>query len=111
MMARFYGSLQGRRGEATRLGDSKSGIEVEACSWKGKVHTFIGKRDTDDADVITIHADTHHGSDNPTGRLFHGTFDELRQLITWWDHRDEINAVIALLGTDKLARLTEKAGR
>jgi hypothetical protein len=36
-MARFYGSLQGRRGEATRLGDSKSGIEVEACSWAGKV--------------------------------------------------------------------------
>lgn len=32
-MARFYGTVQGGRGEATRLGNSKSGLTVTARTW------------------------------------------------------------------------------
>lgn len=104
-MARFYGSLQGRRGEATRLGDSSSGLRVEACSWNGKVVVRLGSEDSDvgrksevRTDVINIRAEQHGSSKNPTGTLFSGTFEELGQLISWWRRRDEINAVMALLG-------------
>jgi hypothetical protein len=39
-----------------------------------------------------ISAESHHGySQNPTGRIFHGTFEELGTLINWWERRDEIN--------------------
>ncbi len=32
-MARFYGTVQGRRGEASRLGDSKSGMRATCRGW------------------------------------------------------------------------------
>ena len=38
-MAEFYGTLQGTRGRATRLGGRKSGMEVYAASWKGAVRS------------------------------------------------------------------------
>jgi hypothetical protein len=104
-MARFYGSLQGRRGEATRLGDGVSGLRVEACCWNGKLVVNLGtddenkgRKDEVKRDVVTIRADTHGSSRNPTGYVFSGTFEELGQLISWWRRKDEINAVMALLG-------------
>jgi hypothetical protein len=94
-MARFYGTVQGARGEASRLGDSVSGLRVEACSWRGKV--VVGLHAHDVVDYVTINAAQHGSSSNPTGDIFEGTFEELGQLIQWWRRRDEINAVIALM--------------
>lgn len=106
-MARFYGTIQGARGPASRLGHAASGLDVSACSWQGRVEVGLCARD--DEDVVHIRAEQHGSSSNPTGPIFSGTFEELGQLINWWQHRDEINAVMALLGTEKLARLTGKA--
>ena len=36
-MADFYGTLQGNRGQATRMGTKKTGIETYTASWKGAV--------------------------------------------------------------------------
>lgn len=40
-MAEFYGTLQGARGEATRLGHKSSGITTTAASWKGAIRTRL----------------------------------------------------------------------
>ena len=41
-MSHFYGTLKGSRGEASRCGTKKSGVEVVAASWAGaiRVHVF-----------------------------------------------------------------------
>ena len=36
-MTHFRGTVQGRRGPATRLGDMNTGLSVEAQSWQGKI--------------------------------------------------------------------------
>jgi hypothetical protein len=36
-MARFYGTVQGNRREATRCGSKQSGLEVNAASWSGSI--------------------------------------------------------------------------
>lgn len=40
-MAHFYGTLQGNRGEASRLGTKDSGITTYAASWEGAVRVHI----------------------------------------------------------------------
>lgn len=42
-MAKFYGSVQGQRGEAHRLGHSS--IEVVAASWNGAVQVTMREED------------------------------------------------------------------
>jgi hypothetical protein len=104
-MARFFGTLQGGRGEATRLGHASSGLRVTAASWSGKVcvQAYADEpRNGGDVDCVRISAEQHGSSRNPTGTFFDGTFEELGQLITWWQKRDQINAVIALLSSDEI---------
>lgn len=36
-MARFRGTVRGQRGEASRLGNAKSGLLVEANGWEGGI--------------------------------------------------------------------------
>lgn len=40
-MAAFYGSVQGQRGGASRLGSKKSGITTVAASWAGAIETRV----------------------------------------------------------------------
>ncbi len=40
-MSHFYGTLQGSRGQATRLGAKNSGLRVQAASWTGCIETRI----------------------------------------------------------------------
>jgi hypothetical protein len=40
-MAHFYGTIQGARGEASRLGGKNSGLTTVAASWKGAVETSL----------------------------------------------------------------------
>jgi hypothetical protein len=41
VMSHFYATIQGTRGEATRCGDKKSGIETTAASWNGAIRTVL----------------------------------------------------------------------
>lgn len=52
-MAHFCGTLQGSRGEATRMGTKDSGIETYAASWEGavRVKPFVGPDGRDWAQV------------------------------------------------------------
>ena len=58
-MAHFYGSLQGSRGETTRLGTKNSGMEVVAASWEGSVR--VGLRHTSLGDIVCIELRPWHG--------------------------------------------------
>ena len=40
-MAHFYGTVQGNRGEGTRLGTTKSGITTHAAGWGGAIRTEV----------------------------------------------------------------------
>lgn len=40
-MAHFRGTIQGHRGEASRLGSANSGLHVTACSWQGAVYVDL----------------------------------------------------------------------
>jgi hypothetical protein len=57
-MAKFYGSCQGDRGEATRLGHT--GLITTAASWDGCIKVELKERDG----VIwaDVWSDTWHGS-------------------------------------------------
>lgn len=47
-MAHFYGTLQGSRGTATRLGTEKSGMQVSAQSWDGSVIVKLWQNSNDE---------------------------------------------------------------
>jgi hypothetical protein len=44
-MATFYGTVQGSRGEASRLGTRKSGLRAVAASWQGAVEVALEDHD------------------------------------------------------------------
>ena len=52
-MSRFYGTIKGTRGEATRCGHGPSGMTAVAASHTGAVrsHVYVGPDDEDWADV------------------------------------------------------------
>jgi hypothetical protein len=51
-MAHFYGTVQGQRGRASRLGSKQSGLDVTAASWQGAVSVTL--REVDGVDHATI---------------------------------------------------------
>jgi hypothetical protein len=54
-MAHFYGTLQGHRGQASRLGTAKSGIGTTTASWQGAVKVELYQNgDVDIARVVLI---------------------------------------------------------
>lgn len=53
-MAMFYGSVQGARGEATRLGHSNTGLRASAQSWAGSVIVNIYHNIADDKICVDI---------------------------------------------------------
>jgi hypothetical protein len=59
-MAHFYGTLQGNRGEASRLGTPNSGLDVTAASWQGAISVRLYARG--DVDCATIRMRKWHGS-------------------------------------------------
>lgn len=52
-MATFRGTIQGQRGEASRLGSAKSGLAVRAASWSGAVDVrlFVSRSGVDMCEV------------------------------------------------------------
>lgn len=65
-MAHFIGYIQGARGEASRLGTKKSGIDVSARGWNlgGSVRLWFDERNGG-SDTIVLSLDK--GSNNTSG--------------------------------------------
>ena len=61
-MAQFFGSIEGQRGEATRLGNKSSGLVTEACSWQDKIVVRLTHNEATGKDEFTIDMEPHQGS-------------------------------------------------
>jgi hypothetical protein len=61
-MAHFYGSIQGNRGEATRLGTKNSGLEATVASWEGAVQVIAVHNEEIGKDMVEVHLIPWHGS-------------------------------------------------
>lgn len=68
-MAHFRGTLKGTRGEASRLGTTKSGIKVEAQSWQGKVTVQLQHDSATGQDIAIVELAPHHN--NGTSRVLY----------------------------------------
>ena len=76
-MARFYGTIQGARGPASRLGHTNSGLTVTAQSYQGDI--VVELHAEGDEDWVTICA-REHGRGNIPVRLYHGPIAPLTNL-------------------------------
>lgn len=72
-MARFYGTVQGVRGEATRLGHASSGLRVTAQSYSGDV--CIRLYANGDIDCVEIQVEGHGCSRGKT--IYRGPIRDL----------------------------------
>lgn len=53
-MSRFYGTLQGGRGEATRCGHKTSGLTTNAAGWHGSIKTHVYYDEATDTDRFEV---------------------------------------------------------
>jgi hypothetical protein len=53
-MAHFYGTLQGNRGKATRMGTRKSGIETYAAGWGGAIRVTVFEDEDSKQDCFEV---------------------------------------------------------
>jgi hypothetical protein len=60
-MAQFYASIQGNRGEATRLGTKSSGMMTVAASWQGAVKTYLWYNEEKECDWAEVTLMPWHG--------------------------------------------------
>lgn len=58
-MAQFRGTIQGQRGEASRLGSKTSGLVVTAASWSGAVQVTLYH--AKGVDMARVSLTKHHG--------------------------------------------------
>lgn len=91
-MARFRGTIQGDRGEASRLGHQV--LEVYAGSWSGGVHVQMYARANQDWAIIEARG--HGDHTNPQGTIFDGPVSDLHGMLELWRRRDEFQAFVAL---------------
>ena len=70
-MSRFYGSLQGNRGRATRCGTANSGIDSHTRGWNigARVNCFVNANGEDEVWVYLT-----GGSTNPSQTLDLGAY-------------------------------------
>jgi hypothetical protein len=73
-MARFYGSVQGGRGEATRLGHATSGLRVTAQSYTGDVRVTLYDFKGEDWCRISV---AKHADCSPAFYLYEGPISRL----------------------------------
>lgn len=80
-MSRFYASIQGNRGEATRTGSANSGIVGHIRGWNVGVHVVVGpKCGNEDMDECCIYLTG--GSNGRSDSILLGRFtvDDLKQM-------------------------------
>jgi hypothetical protein len=71
-MARFFGSIQGSKGEATRLGTAKTGIQGHIRGWDIGAKVMMDVT-SDDKDVVEVYIT--RGSNGRGPSLFLGRFE------------------------------------
>lgn len=69
-MSKFYGSVQGNRGAATRGGSSS--IKTSAQSYDGSVITYLSYEE----DKLMVEVCVSDCSSSYGSRIFYGTFEE-----------------------------------
>jgi len=72
-MAQFFGSVQGNRGAATRLGNKQSGLNVTATSWSGSVRVDLYEEHG--RDFCRVMLMPWRGSTGPTREIYSGPID------------------------------------
>ena len=75
-MARYRGTLQGKRGPASRLGTPSSGLTTTTNGWHVGVTCSIVPAETDNPKVDRIYIDVTGGSNNRSTLLPLGTVIE-----------------------------------
>lgn len=60
-MAHFYGTIQGARGEASRLGSKASGLSTVAASWNGAVRVYLYEQNGKDMARVELTPWHGHG--------------------------------------------------
>lgn len=78
-MARYYGTIQGHRGMASRVGHRNSGFEVTAQSYQGDITVDLIAHDVpgqEDVDLVSIYA-REHGLGNTPIILYYGPIKHL----------------------------------
>lgn len=60
-MAHFYGTLQGSRGKASRLGTKRSDLSTVAASWEGAVSVCLYHNETTGQDCARVALMPWHG--------------------------------------------------
>ena len=71
-MAQFYGSVQGSRGEASRLGGKESGLEVSATAWGGGVFARLWHEKGIDMIRACLRPHRQHGDTHTERCLYYG---------------------------------------
>lgn len=71
-MAHFRGTIQGQRGQASRLGSKQSGLTVEAQSWQGKVVVYLTHDDVTGKDMAFVTLEQHHNAGQRQKVVYHG---------------------------------------
>ena len=61
-MAHFLAAIQGHRGEASRLGTKKSGLDATAASWQGSVSVRLWHDAKTGRDMARVSLEPWHGS-------------------------------------------------
>lgn len=70
-MAHFYGTLQGNRGEATRMGHKGSGITTYTASWEGAIRVYAYYDEEKKQDFVVVSKTAWHGRGD-SKELYHG---------------------------------------
>lgn len=71
-MAHFYGTIQGARGEASRLGTKGSGFHASACSWQGRIEVLLGHNEATGKDTYRVTMRQHGMSRGWEGEIASG---------------------------------------
>lgn len=81
-MAQFYGTLQGQRGEATRLGGKSSGLRTTAAGWGGAIRVNVWHDEESGEDQFRVELTPWHGSGGNTQVLAQGVLDAHARRLT-----------------------------
>ena len=80
-MSRFYGTVQGQRGDCTRCGHSS--IRAAAQSWNGSVAVILSYRDGYDEDQsgLKVRIETSDHSSTGGSCLWEGSFTDFKRIL------------------------------
>ena len=81
-MAQFYGSIQGNRGEATRMGTKSSGIEGHIRGWDigARVHCHVNDKGQDVVSVSITKGSNGYGRGLCLGSFVNDDIDGVQKV-------------------------------